>query len=193
MNRIWQYHFGRGLVATSSDFGRLGSPPTHPELLDWLARRFIEEGWRFKPIHRLILNSATYRQSALWPGSEQARLKDPTNRWLWRMNIRRLSAEQFRDAVLAVTGELDRTVGGPSVELLTPRRTIYLKVFRNDPYELLQTLDAPDGLMSLRERLIAAFGETDGAKMSGEGVASIEKITTELIRTRPDLSRAPAN
>ena len=152
VNRIWQYHFGRGLVATSSDFGRLGSPPTHPELLDWLARRFIEEGWKFKPIHRLILDSATYRQSALWPGSEQARLKDPTNRWLWRMNIRRLSAEQFRDAVLAVTGELDRTVGGPSVELLTPRRTIYLKVFRNDPYELLQTLDAPDGFNSTAVR-----------------------------------------
>jgi hypothetical protein len=147
VNRIWQYHFGAGLATNSSDFGRLGDPPSHPELLDWLTRRFLEEGWRLKPLHRLIVTSATYRQAAL-RSDESAMLKDPSNRLLWRQNIRRLDAEQIRDAILAATGELDRTPGGPSVGHAAPRRTIYTKVMRNTQDPLLAVFDAPDALAS---------------------------------------------
>ncbi|HUR47358.1 MAG TPA: DUF1553 domain-containing protein, partial [Candidatus Saccharimonadales bacterium] len=148
VNRVWQYHFGRGLAATSSDFGLLGEKPSHPELLDWLAVNFTKEGWSFKRMHRLILLSATYRQSALTQPSETARLKDPENRLLWRMNIRRLDAEQVRDAMLAVSGELDPSAGGPAVDTSKPRRTIYTKVMRNTREPLLDAFDAPEGFAS---------------------------------------------
>jgi hypothetical protein len=144
VNRVWQYHFGRGIVATSSDFGHLGTPPTHPELLDWLAKRFVKEGWHFKSLHRLIMTSATYRQSALRPMPQVARMKDPENRWLWRMNTSRLDAEQIRDGMLAVSGELQLAEGGPSVDPTVPRRSIYLKVLRNHPDSLLEAFDQAD-------------------------------------------------
>jgi Protein of unknown function (DUF1553)/Protein of unknown function (DUF1549)/Planctomycete cytochrome C/Concanavalin A-like lectin/glucanases superfamily len=148
VNRIWQYHFGRGLVATSSDFGRLGEKPSNPELLDWLAVRFTKDGWSFKKMHRLILLSSTYRQSALTPPSEAARLKDPENRLLWRMNIRRLDAEQVRDAMLAATGELDPNIGGPAVDSAKPRRSVYTKVMRNTHDPLLEVFDSPEAFAS---------------------------------------------
>jgi hypothetical protein len=152
VNRLWQQHFGTGLVATASDFGRLGEPPSHPELLDWLARRLIDEGWRLKPLHRLIMTSATYRQSALHAGSPAARRNDPGNRWLWRMNVRRLDADQIRDTMLAVSGELDDRQGGPSVEPALPRRAIYTRLIRYSPEPLLQAFDAPDGFSSTPQR-----------------------------------------
>jgi hypothetical protein len=152
VNRIWQYHFGRGLVATASDFGRLGERPTHPELLDWLATRFVKDGWSFKKMHRLILASSVYRQSATAPPPEAARMKDPENRWLWRMNNRRLDSEQIRDALLAVSGELDLTMGGASVDVSNPRRTIYTKVMRNTRDPLLDAFDAPEGFASTAQR-----------------------------------------
>src|SRR5688572_16088417 len=148
VNRIWQYHFGRGLVATASDFGRLGEKPSHPELLDWLATRFVKEGWSFKKLHRLILTSAVYRQSGTAPAPENARVKDPENRWLWRMNTRRLDSEQIRDAILAATGELEFSMGGPSVDTSKPRRTIYTKVMRNTRDPMLDVFDAPEGFAS---------------------------------------------
>jgi mono/diheme cytochrome c family protein len=152
VNRIWQYHFGRGLVATSSDFGRLGEKPSHPELLDWLAMRFVKEGWSFKKVHRLILTSATYRQSALAPAPAMALKKDPENRLLWRGSTRRLDAEQIRDAILAASGELDLQMGGLSVPASTPRRTIYVKVLRNKHDPLLDVFDAPEGFTSTAQR-----------------------------------------
>ncbi len=152
VNRIWQQHFGVGLVATASDFGRLGEPPSHPELLDWLARRFIGDGWRLKPLQRLIVTSAAYRQAAAHPDSELARRKDPENRWLWRMNVRRLDAEQIRDAMLAVSGELDLTAGGPSVDLQQPRRSVYTKALRNTKDPLLDAFDAADPFSSTDRR-----------------------------------------
>src|SRR5262249_25440331 len=148
VNRIWQYHFGRGLVATASDFGRLGEKPSHPELLDWLAVRFVKEGWSFKALHRLILTSATYRHAAVAPVPAEALRKDPENRLLWRAQTRRLDAEQIRDAILAATGELDLRGGGPSVEAAKPRRTIYTKVIRNTRDPLLDVFDAPEGFNS---------------------------------------------
>jgi hypothetical protein len=146
-NRVWQYHFGRGLVATSSDFGKLGEPPSHPELLDWLASELVAQGWSLKALHRAILTSATYRQSALRPVSALplARTKDPENRLLWRMNTRRLEIEPIRDAMLAASGELDLTMGGPGAEPASPRRAIYTKVMRNNRDPLLDAFDAPDG------------------------------------------------
>lgn len=152
VNRIWQYHFGQGIVGTASDFGRLGDLPSHPELLDWLAQRFIEDGWSLKNLHRLVVTSATYQQSSLSPHSEVARLKDPENRWLWHMPIRRLDAEQIRDAALLVSGELELPAGGPSVETARPRRTIFTKVQRNVRDPLLEVFDAPDNFTSVSLR-----------------------------------------
>jgi mono/diheme cytochrome c family protein len=152
VNRVWQYHFGRGLVATSSDFGKLGEQPSHPELLDWLARRFVQDSWSFKKLHKLILTSATYRQSATAPISDAAKTKDPENRWLSRMNVRRLEAEQIRDALLATSGELDLHAGGPALDQAKPRRTIYTKVMRNTRDPLLDVFDIPEGFVSTGQR-----------------------------------------
>jgi hypothetical protein len=152
VNRIWQYHFGRGLVATSSDFGRLGEKPSHPELLDWLATRLVEDGWSFKKLHKLILTSATYRQAALVAPSAAALKKDPENRLLWRGSTRRLEAEEIRDAMLAVSGELDLGMCGPSVDPGKPRRTIYTKVLHNTRDPLLDAFDLPEGFSSTAQR-----------------------------------------
>ena len=152
VNRIWQYHFGRGIVPTSSDFGRLGELPSHPDLLDWLTSEFVAEGWRLKPLHRQIVLSQTYRQSALAPAPKEALLKDPENRLLWRMTNRRLDAEQVRDALLAATGKLDLTEGGPSADFSKPRRSIYSRVLRNSKDPLLEVFDAPEGFQSASGR-----------------------------------------
>jgi hypothetical protein len=144
VNRIWQQHFGQGIVNTPSDFGRLGEKPSHPELLDWLAHNFVQEGWSFKKLHRDILTSQTYRQSATAPAPEIALKKDPQNRLLWRMATRRLDAEQIRDAILAVNGRLDLKEGGPSVDAAKPRRTIYTKTLRNTRDPLLDVFDVPE-------------------------------------------------
>jgi hypothetical protein len=114
VNRIWQEHFGKGLVASSDNFGAAGQPPTHPELLDWLASRFVESGWSIKAMHRLMLNSATYQQASSTPQTAfpNPQSKDPDNQLLWRMKPRRLEAEEIRDAILAANGRLDLTIGG---------------------------------------------------------------------------------
>lgn len=147
VNRVWQFHFGTGLVPTGSDFGRLGTPPSHPELLDWLAADFIESGFQVKRLHRLILSSAVYRQASHGASAADSFAKDPSNRWLGRTNIRRLDAELIRDAALFVTGELNDEAGGPSVETKTPRRTVYTKVQRNKCDPLLEEFDAPDNIL----------------------------------------------
>ena len=114
VNRIWQHHFGAGIVATPSDFGANGARPTHPELLDWLAVTFREQGWSVKELHRLMLSSNTYRQSSDNQAAQQ-NTKDPENKLLWRMNRRRLEAEAIRDSILFMSGRLKREMGGPSV------------------------------------------------------------------------------
>lgn len=152
VNRIWQQHFGEGIVTSASDFGHLGQAPTHPELLDWLTREFVSNGWRFKHLHRLILNSATWRQSALHPQAADMQAKDPTEALLWRARVHRLSAEELRDAMLSAAGELDNRVGGPSVDADTLRRGLYVKRMRNTPDALLAAFDAADGLTSVSQR-----------------------------------------
>ena len=152
VNRVWQQHFGRGLVSSSSDYGRLGEKPTHPELLDWLASRLVKEGWSLKAMHRLMMTSATYRQASVHPSPAAARLKDPENRWLWRMNPRRLDSEEVRDGMLAASGELDPAMGGPSVDWNAPRRAVYTKVLRNTKDPLLEAFDAPENFSSVPGR-----------------------------------------
>src|SRR5262249_41043112 len=115
VNRVWQYHFGHGIVATPNDFGVNGSAPSHPELLDYLANEFLANGRRLKALHRLILLSSTYRQASRSPAGSRARRKDPDNRLLWRAPRRRLDAEEVRDAMLAIAGKLNGKAGGPSV------------------------------------------------------------------------------
>ena len=143
VNRVWQSHFGRGLAANTSDFGRLGDPPTHPELLDWLTGQFVNNGWSLKSLHRLILNSSTYRQSTHHASLAEYQTIDPANRFYWRADTRRLSAEKIRDAILAVTGQLNEIQGGPAAMTDTPSRTIFTRVMRNSPDELLDSFDLP--------------------------------------------------
>lgn len=152
VNRIWQQHFGEGIVTSANDFGHLGQPPTHPELLDWLTSEFVNNGWRFKHLHRLIVNSATWRQSALHPDAAAMQAKDPAEVLLWRARVRRLNAEELRDSMLAASGELDERIGGPSVSADAPRRGLYVKRMRNTPDALLAAFDAADGLTSVSQR-----------------------------------------
>lgn len=114
VNRLWQYHFGRGVVGTTSDFGANGERPTHPELIDWLANRFVEDKWSIKSMHRLLMNSAAYRQSSENPAIREAEA-DPENKLLWKFPRRRLEAEEIRDSVLALSGRLSPERGGPSI------------------------------------------------------------------------------
>jgi hypothetical protein len=149
VNRIWQQHFGRGLVRTASNFGKLGTPPSHPELLDYLADQFVKQGWSTKKLHREIVLSETYQLASTELPENLA--KDPENRWLWHMPQRRLTVEEFRDALLAVTGELESTLGGDSGELDSPqfkRRTIYGKVSRHDLAGVLRLFDFPNPTLS---------------------------------------------
>ncbi len=152
VNRAWHYLFGRGLVATPNDFGRLGEAPSHPELLDYLTQRFLANGWSLKKLQREILLSATYRQTAHRTMPEIAAKIDPSNKYLWRFNPRRLDAEQVRDAMLAASGELDLKDGGPSTDGNGTRRSIYTIKKRNSQNELLRSLDAPAGFASTSER-----------------------------------------
>ena len=175
VNRVWQNHFGTGIVATPNDFGRMGSPPSHPELLDWLANQFVEGGFRMKPLHRLILLSNTYQQEYLAETPALAAEKDPDNKLLWRFPRRRLSSEELRDAILMVSGGLNPAKGGPSVIVpiepglvkliynpaqwaVNPdsehynRRSIYLFQKRNLRLPFMEVFDSPDLLLSCPRR-----------------------------------------
>ena len=166
VNRIWQNHFGMGIVKTSNDFGLKGERPSHPELLDWLTRTFVEQGWRLKPIHRLILLSSTYQQASTLANGTAQQVADPQNRLLWQFSRRRLSAEELRDAMLCASGRINQKLAGPSVMvpveaeltqlLYNPgqwivtkdvtehdRRTIYLIAKRNLRLPFLENFDAP--------------------------------------------------
>lgn len=180
MNRLWQHHFGQGIVATPNDFGRNGQPPTHPELLDWLAVEFTERGWSLKQMHELLVLSNTYQQASNVDVVKQA--KDPDNKLLWRANRQRLDAEAVRDAVLAVAGTLTEALAGPSIRVpLEPevydtifteyepdnlwpvhpdvrqhtRRSLYLLRKRNVRLPLLAAYDAPDLMSSCGARNVS--------------------------------------
>jgi mono/diheme cytochrome c family protein len=151
VNRLWHHHMGRGIVATPSDFGLQGEKPTHPELLDFLARELIRGGWRLKPIHRLIMTSAVYRQSADW--DEARASKDRENTLFWRRPVRRLEAEIIRDAMLAASGSLDATPFGPgTLDMNHRRRSIYFFVKRSKLIPMMSLFDAPDSLQDISVR-----------------------------------------
>jgi hypothetical protein len=154
VNRIWQHHFGAGIVDTPSNFGKLGDPPTHPELLDYLASRFVENGWSIKKMHREIMLSATYAQSSDY--SEANVQVDPDNKLLWRANIRRMDVEAIRDSLLFVAGNLDLKLGGPAIPLhdeKNTRRTIYAAVSRAKPDAFLRLFDFPDPNETSEQRI----------------------------------------
>jgi len=162
VNRVWMHHFGRGIVETPSDFGNLGTPPTHPELLDWLADQFVTAGWSLKSLHRLIMNSTAYRQSSA--RSDAGNEIDFNNRLYSRMSVRRLDAEAIRDSILAVSGVLNQRMFGPAIPIRADdvgqivvaedagksptessmfRRSVYIQVRRSQPLGVLRTFDAP--------------------------------------------------
>ncbi|HEV2295161.1 MAG TPA: PSD1 and planctomycete cytochrome C domain-containing protein [Tepidisphaeraceae bacterium] len=152
VNRIWQHHFGEGLVRTPNNFGKLGTPPTHPQLLDYLARQFVRSGWSVKEMHRSMMLSATYMQSSA-PSPEALKL-DPDNQLLARMNRRKLEAEALRDALLAAAGTLDVTPNGPAVnDLNTPRRSLYLMTIRSDRSNFRALFDAADASAIVERRI----------------------------------------
>lgn len=192
-NRIWQFHFGTGLTATSSDFGRLGEKPSHPELLDWLTRYFVEHGWDFRTMHRLIVNSATYRQSATHPDPEAAMKIDPQNRLRWRSDVRRLRAEQIRDAMLATSGELQHSEGGPSVDGKTPRRSVYLKSLRNSPDALMSAFDAADGFNSTALRGVTTTATQSLLMINGEWTMSRAVAMADRIDRLVAQQRSPGS
>jgi hypothetical protein len=167
VNRVWHWHFGRGLVESPSDFGTRGGRPSHPELLDWLARDFVASGWDLRRLHRQIVTSAAYRQASAARADCMA--IDPGNRSLWRWTPRRLEAEAIRDTVLAVSGSLDRTVGGTllktgnfdyvtndqsanAAQYGAPRRSLYLPVIRNAIFPFFATFDYTDPSVSIDAR-----------------------------------------
>jgi hypothetical protein len=155
VNRVWRHHFGKGLVRTPSNFGALGERPTHPELLDHLATGFVASDWSLKWLHREIMLSTAYRLSSRHEARNHE--ADPENRLLWRANRRRLEVEAWRDAILAVSGKLDRTVGGPSADLASPdhrRRTLYGAVSRHELNPLLRLFDFPDPNITSGERTV---------------------------------------
>lgn len=173
VNRVWQHHFGQGLVETPNDFGRMGALPTHPELLDWLACEFRDGRQSFKQLHRLIVTSSVYRQSSRH--DEQNAAIDSGNRYLWRMSRRRLEAEEIRDSILAVSGKLDPTMGGPGFYLFklektthsphyeyhkfdpadpaSHRRSVYRFIVRSQPDPYMTTLDCADSSQSTPKRV----------------------------------------
>jgi len=168
VNRVWRWHFGAGIVKSTENFGRLGGRPSHPELLDWLARRFMESGWSTKELHRLILSSGTYQMASSNSDATIAEA-DPGNRLLWKFGLRRLEAEQIRDGILAVSGRLNAQLGGKTVPLRNRqfvfnhtsvdhtkydslRRSLYLPVIRNNVYSLFSQFDFPDPTMPTGSR-----------------------------------------
>ena len=168
VNRVWRWHFGAGIVKSTENFGRLGDRASHPELLDWLARRFMESGWSTKELHRLILSSSTYQMASSNSDATIAEA-DPENRLLWKFGLRRLEAEQIRDAILAVSGRLNSELGGKTVPLRNRqfvfnhtsvdhtkydslRRSLYLPVIRNNVYSLFSQFDFPDPTMPTGSR-----------------------------------------
>jgi hypothetical protein len=178
VNRLWQHHFGRGIVATSSDFGTMGADPTHPELLDWLATEFIARGWSLKAMHRLLVTSSSYRQSSRAEPSTGA--EDPENHLFGRQNRRRLDGETIRDALLAVSGQLNPELGGPCVFPELPpeltklsskgkiwpvsrrpedrnRRSLYVFVRRNLRYPFFEAFDRPDTNASCPRRAVTTI------------------------------------
>ena len=210
VNRIWQHHFGHGIVRTPSDFGRQGDRPTHPPLLDWLAVEFAARGWSIKEIHRLIMLSSTYRSASV--ATPEAMEKDPDNRYLGRMNRRRLDADALRDSILAASGTLNLKMGGVGVippltseEILAARmpylwpanpdpaehnrRSIYLQAKRSLTVPMLQIFDAPDTARSCSRRETSTVAPQALAMMNSR--FAVQKAGSFAARVRKEAGEDP--
>lgn len=178
VNRVWMHHFGQAIVATPSEFGKLGMPPTHPELLDWLADEFVRSGWDLKYLHRLILYSTVWRQSSYRDDAKVA--VDAENRFYWRKSLQRLDAEVLRDRMLVASGGLERQLFGPPVAIkeddtgqvivdgTQKRRSVYIKVRRTQPVAMLQSFDAPVMEVNCERRPTSTVATQSLILMNGE-------------------------
>jgi hypothetical protein len=205
VNRIWQEHFGVGIVPTASNFGRQGEAPTNPELLDWLAVEFVNRGWSIKEMHRLMLNSNAYKMSSAF-NAHNAKV-DPENKLLWRANPRRLNAEELRDSVLAVSGRLNLQVGGPPVfpylsdeergaiaggplkwpislsEDAQNRRGVYLFVKRAYRYPMFEIFDSPDAMTSCERRSVTNVAPQALAMLNNRFIYTQAQELAKRLRT----------
>lgn len=196
VNRLWRWHFGRGLVRTTDNFGLLGESPSHPELLEWLAQQFARDGSSWKRFHRRILTSATYQQSSLATPEKVER--DPENELFARFPLRRLEAESIRDALLSVSGSLDRRMGGSLLtvknreyffdhtskdltDYRSPRRSLYLPVVRNNVYDVFQLLDYPDAAVPNGDRATTTIAPQALWMMNSEFVAEVSSQCAALL------------
>ncbi|MBI1786676.1 MAG: PSD1 domain-containing protein [Acidobacteria bacterium] len=202
VNRIWHHHFGRGIVPSLDNFGKMGEPPTHPELLDWLAVEFMQRGWSIKQMHRLILTSEAYRMSSQFQDAASAD-KDPDNQYLWRFRIQRLDAEIVRDAMLASSGALNRQIGGPAVfpplteETLASmkygiwerqedgpqvwRRSVYVYRKRGLPFPMFEVFDLPDQNISCGRRNVSTVPTQALTLLNSEFVLKQAKLFADRV------------
>ena len=200
VNRVWQKHFGTGIVATTDNLGLSGAVPSHPELLDWLAEEFVGSGWSLKNVHRLIVNSAAYRQGSA--DDKTARQRDPDDRLLWRFPVRRLDAEAIRDALLAASGDLDLAIGGPLVSTRRTdsgevdaadgnaggrRRSLYLQQKRTQVVSLLAVFDAPTIVFNSVQRPTSTMPLQALALLNSEfAIERAKRFAARLERDAPD-------
>ena len=203
VNRLWRWHFGRGLVASTENFGALGDRPTHPQLLEYLARTFMETGWSIKELQRSLLLSSTYRMQSSHSDEATCSEVDPENLLLWKFRMQRMEAEQIRDSVLAVSGRLDRTIGGKTVPLRNRqfvfnhtsvdhtrydslRRAAFLPVIRNNLYTLFEQFDFPDPTMPTGSRNATVVAPQALLMMNDELVMESADRFAELILKASD-------
>ncbi len=206
VNRVWGWHFGKPLVPSTENFGALGDRPSHPELLDWLARMFMENGWSTKSLHRMIVTSSVYQMDSLHSQEIVYQERDPENRWLWKSHLRRMDAEQIRDSLLAVSGQLSYQRGGKTVPLRnrqfvfdhtsidhtkyeSVRRAVYLPVIRNNLYTLFEQFDFPDPTMPTGFRNVTTVAPQALFFMNASLVkGAAQRLASQLIadHTNPD-------
>ncbi len=180
VNRLWQHHFGEGIVGTPNDFGAQGDKPTHPELLEWLASQLVGNGWKLKPLHKQIMLSTAYQQSHEVNPENLA--LDPANKYLWHYQPRRLDAEIIRDALLAIGGNLDKNMFGPSILDNTPRRSVYLRVKRSELLPIMTMFDAPEPTQSVGERISTTVPTQSLAMMNSPFVRQQAEKLAQRIR-----------
>jgi hypothetical protein len=210
VNRIWQHHFGTGLVGTPNDFGHMGERPSNPELLDWLTTEFIRRGWSIKAMHRLILNSRVWRQASVFDSADNLKI-DPENHYLWRMPLQRIEGEIIRDSILAVSGGLNSKMGGPAVfpevdsEILKGaayqkwpqtkdgpelwRRSVYVTEMRTITAPILDLFDPPDKVASCARRNVTTIAPQALQLLNDKFVA--EQSVTFARRVLDEAGRDP--
>jgi hypothetical protein len=191
VNRLWQHHLGRGIVGTPSDFGAQGERPTHPELLDYLAGELVRDGWRLKPIHKLIMQSAAYRENDDF--DEPRAGVDPDNKLYWRHTRRRLEAEVLRDAMLSASGMLDETMFGPgSLDEGQRRRSLYFTIKRSQLIPLMALFDAPEPLQGVADRSSTTIAPQALALLNNAHIRQCARAMADRVPAADPSALAPA-